>query len=198
MQLFLEGILPRLLPDGVSFQVMDLGSKQAFLKKVAARLCGYRNWLPDNHRVVLVVDSDTDDCEALRSQLLAKIEESDLSVASASVGRDGQVLPRIAVEMLEAWYFGDTAALGSAYGKRFATLSKKQGLRVPDQIRDPARRLEHHLRSVPKHRAGLKKTELSRDVAEHFNIENNSSASFVRFREGVRFIAAQIQECHAS
>ncbi|MDO5065695.1 MAG: DUF4276 family protein [Propionibacteriaceae bacterium] len=200
MQLFLEQVLPRLLPVDTSFEVFDLGSKSEFLKKFPNRLRGYATWLPNHpaHRVVLVVDADTDDCAEFRERLVAAVHESGLSVASHTAKQDGQVLPRIAVEMLEAWYFGDPHALSQAYGSAFKNLSQKRGLREPDTIRDPARQLEKLLSRVHKHKGGLKKTELTNDLAPHFDVEENSSPSFQRFRDGVRFLAAQIQECHAS
>ncbi|MDO5081963.1 MAG: DUF4276 family protein [Arachnia propionica] len=200
MQLFLEQILPRLLPADTSFDVFNLGGKSEFLKKFPKRLRGHANWLPTNptHRVVLVVDSDTDDCAEFRENLVAAVHEAGLSITSRTAKQDGQVLPRIAVEMLEAWYFGDPHALAQAYGSTFKNLSQKRGLREPDAIRDPARRLENLLSSVPKHKGGLKKIELTTDIAPHIDVENNSSPSFQRFRDGVRFLTTQIQECHAS
>lgn len=200
MQLFLEQILPRLLPSDTGFEVFDLGSKNEFLKKLPKRLRGYTNWLPTNpaHRVVLVVDSDTDDCAEFREKLVAAVGRATLDVASHTAKQDGQVLPRIAVEMLEAWYFGDPHALEQAYGSAFKNMSQKRGLREPDEIRDPARRIEKLLSHVPKHKGGLKKIELTTDIAPHFDVEKNTSPSFQRFRDGVRFLAAKIQECHAS
>ena len=194
MQLFLQQVLPRVLPEQVEFEVFDLGSKSEFLKKLPKRLAGYSTWLPSTHRVILVIDCDDDDCSRLREELVDTIRRSTLGVASLSSRTDGQVLPRIVVEMLEAWYFGDPKALEMAYGRPCANLSSKRGLRHCDEIRDPARRLGQLLRCVNKHRAGLKKIELTTDIAPHFDVENNSSPSFQRFRDGVRFLTSQIQE----
>ena len=53
MKIFLETILPEILPDDLVFEVFDLGSKSQFLKKFPKRLAGYSSWMPDEYRVVL-------------------------------------------------------------------------------------------------------------------------------------------------
>lgn len=186
----LQRLLPRLLPDGIAFEVFDLGSKSQFLKNVPARLKGYSYWLPAERRVVLLLDADQDNCVELRRTLDEFASQAGLTAASVSGQRDGQVLARIVVEMLEAWFFGDPAAVAAAYGKEFETMGNRRNLRIPDEIRDPSRRLGDLLRSVPKHRGGLKKAELARDVAEHMNVDVNTSTSFIRFRDGVRFLVS--------
>lgn len=186
----LRRLLPTMLPKSVGFDVIDLGSKSQFLKNVPARLEGYRYWLPADRRVVLLLDADQDDCGMLRRTLDEFASQAELTAASVSGQRDGQVLARIVVEMLEAWFFGDPAAVAAAYGKEFETMGNKRNLRIPDEIRDPSRRLGELLRQVPKHRGGLKKAELARDVAEHMNVDVNTSTSFIRFRDGVRFLVS--------
>lgn len=198
MKVALDLLLPRMMPRHVSAEVHDLGSKSEFLKKVHNRLLGYAAWLPHTHRVVLVVDADQDDCVELRARLLDATKRAGLSVASVSGGVDGQVLPRIAVEMLEAWFYGDPAALTQAYGPGFGTVGSRRGFRNPDQIRDPARRIEMDLKRNPRHSAGLRKLTLAGDVAPHMDVDRNSSTSFCRLRDGVRFLTNSAQEHHAT
>lgn len=76
-------------------------------------------------------------------------------------------------------------------------LRNRRGCRQPDEIRDPARRLESILTNVPKHQAGLKKVDLVLDATPHMDIENNTSNSFRRLRDGVRFLINSFQESHA-
>lgn len=189
-------LLPGILPDDVGFEVFDLGSKSQFLKKWPNRMRGYATWLPHvNRAVVGVIDADQDDCRGLRNELADAAREAGLTVCSPSGNRRGQVLPRIAVEMLEAWYFGDVAALAAAYGPSLARLGIGSGCRRPDEIRDPARRLGGLLKG--KHGAGLNKIQLARDVAGQMDIDRNTSPSFCRLRDGVRFLTTD-QENHAS
>ena len=197
MKIFLETILPKILPDDLVFEVFDLGSKSQFLKKFPKRLAGYSLWMPDDYRVVLVVDADRDDCSELRAMMITEIEKSGLTVTSLGSSCQGQVLLCIAIEMLEAWFFGDARAIGEAYGKKFMNLHNRRGCRQPDRIQDPARRLESILTNVPKHQAGLKKVDLVLDATPHMDIENNTSNSFCRLRDGVRFLINSSQESHA-
>lgn len=46
-----------------------------------------------------------------------------------------QVLNRLAIEELEAWFFGDVAALHSAYPRVPSTLGRRSRYRDPDAIR---------------------------------------------------------------
>jgi len=46
-----------------------------------------------------------------------------------------QVINRIAIEELEAWFFGDWPAMCAAYPKLDASVPKRAGLRDPDAIK---------------------------------------------------------------
>jgi len=45
------------------------------------------------------------------------------------------VVNRIAIEELEAWYFGDVEAICDAYPGVPRTLAQRNGMREPDEIR---------------------------------------------------------------
>jgi hypothetical protein len=197
MKRFLEMILPKILSSDVTCEIFDLGSKSQFIKKFPKRLAGYSSWMQNDRRIVLLVDADQDDCYEFRSRLLAEIRKSGLTVTSLSSSHQGQVLLCIVIEMLEARLFGDTQAIGSVYGKQFMSVGAKKGYRRPDEIRDPALRLQNMLKRVPKHRAGLKKADLVSDVVPHMDVDNNASISFCRFRDGVRFLINSSQESYA-
>ena len=53
---------------------------------------------------------------------------------SRAGGRPWQVVNRVAVEELEAWYFGDWEAVRAAYPRVSANTPQRQGLRDPDGI----------------------------------------------------------------
>ena len=66
MEAFLKAALPRLLQD-CTFQTHAFQGKPDLLRKLPGRLRGYRHWLPDDQRIVVVVDRDNDECRALKT-----------------------------------------------------------------------------------------------------------------------------------
>ena len=54
----------------------------------------------------VVVDRDSDDCHKLKNKLEDIAKEAGLTTRT-SAGSKWQVVNRIVVEELEAWYFGD-------------------------------------------------------------------------------------------
>ena len=69
MEAFLNAYLPRFIPDDCGFDVHSHKGKHDLLRKLSTRLEGYANWLPFNHRVVVIVDLDSCDCRNLKSEL---------------------------------------------------------------------------------------------------------------------------------
>ena len=56
MEAFLRGLLPRLLPEGRTFDVHPFHGKRDLLAKIAVRLRAYGEWLPADWRIAVVVD----------------------------------------------------------------------------------------------------------------------------------------------
>ena len=69
MEAFLRGLLPRLLPEGCTFEIRVFQGKRDLVRRLESRLRGYRNWLPDEYRLVVMVDCDRDDCRTLKARL---------------------------------------------------------------------------------------------------------------------------------
>ncbi|GAB2470553.1 hypothetical protein GCM10027030_01550 [Luteococcus sediminum] len=186
-----EQLMPRISP-GLGFEVFDLGSKSQFMNKLPGRLKGYEYFLASEpgRAVVLLRDVDQEDCRAVLGELHGWVRAANLSLASAATRTRGQVMCRLADEMLESWFFGDGAALHAAFPRISAHWTQERGLRRPDDIRDPARRLEDQLKRRGYYPAGMPKAEVARLVASHMAIDANQSPSFVCFRDGVRFLAA--------
>ena len=69
MEAFLRALLPRVLPDGMTFDIHAFGGKTDLLAKLDQRLRAYRRWLPPDWRLVVVVDRDNDDCHELKARL---------------------------------------------------------------------------------------------------------------------------------
>ena len=108
MEAFLHELLPRLFPeDYPSFRVHAFQSKTDMLGNLQARLKGYSYWPSNYGRIVVMVDCNDDDCHKLKQRLEKAATIAGLSTHSGSGGHLWQVVDRIAIEELEAWYFGD-------------------------------------------------------------------------------------------
>ena len=62
MEVFLETLLPRMLPQGSTFKIHTFRGKPDLLKKLRDRLIAYAKWMPDHFRIMVVVDRDNDNC----------------------------------------------------------------------------------------------------------------------------------------
>jgi Domain of unknown function (DUF4276) len=143
--------------------------------------------------VVVVVDADRDDCRRLKSRL-EEIAASSGLITRSSVGSGGriQVLNRIAIEELEAWFFGDLEALRAAYPRLSASLAQRAGYRNPDAIRGGTwQALERELQRAGYYPGGLPKIEAARAIASRMAPDRNRSHSFQAFRSGLLDLAAR-------
>ncbi len=195
MKTAVESWMPQIAP-GVEFEAFDLGSKSQFMKKVGNRLSGYRYAIQRGDRVAVVLlrDRDEEDCGAVVADLDAAVKRAGLRRASVGRSIDGDVLPRLADEMLEAWFFGDGNALHEAFPKLSPMLTHRAAYRRPDVIRDPARRLASELAKCGYYPQGMPKDEVARLVAPKMAVDANTSPSFAVFRDGVRFLAQTAQK----
>jgi hypothetical protein len=97
------------------------------------------------------------------------------------------VVSRLAIEELEAWFFGDAEAIVGAYPKMPPKLASKRRYRNPDAITGGTwEALERELQKAGYYRGGLPKVEVARMVSQHMDPQRNRSRSFQVFREGVR------------
>jgi hypothetical protein len=184
----LNELLPRLIGENTTFQVHPYQCKKDLLDNLPGRLRGYARWLPADWRVVVLVDLDRDDCRKLKARLERLAQEASLTTSSKAKGHsEFQVLNRIAIEELEAWFFGDVEAMRAAYPRVPKTLSSKGGLTNPDAIRGGTwERLEQVLQKAGYFKAGLAKIAAAREIAKHMEPNRNRSKSFAVFRDGLR------------
>jgi hypothetical protein len=176
-------LLPRITGE-VSFRVYQHQGKQDLLARLADRLRGYRSWLQNNWRIVVIVDRDDDDCHELKSRLEEIATGALLTTRSAAAGTPWVVVNRIAIEELEAWYFGDWTAVRSAYPRLPATIPNREPYRRPDEIRGGTwESLERELQKVGYFSGGLRKIEVARAIATHMDPNRNCSPSFCAFRD---------------
>lgn len=184
---FLRGLLPKLLPPDVTWNPVVFQGKPDLLQKLELRLRGYHAWMPEDWRIVVLVDEDRQDCWKLKSQIEDAAESAGLMTKTAAGGgAPFMVLNRIAVEELEAWFFGDVSALVSAYPGVSPHLGSKASYRNPDAIAGGTwEALERVLKSAGYYSGGMPKIEVARNVARRMEVDRNRSHSFQVFVAGI-------------
>jgi hypothetical protein len=186
MEAFLGALMPRLLPADRTFVVHPFQGKSDLLGKLQDRLRGYASWLPEDWRVVVVVDRDDDDCMTLKAQLEAMAKKAGLRTRSRVRRQAWQLVNRIAIEELEAWYFGDWPAVCAAYPRVSQGVARQAGYRNPDSIAGGT--WEAFERVLQRHgyfRGGLGKIEAARALGAAIDPLRNRSASFACFCDAV-------------
>ena len=184
MEAFLQALLPRLLPGACSHQIHVFRGKSDLRRKLADRLRAYARWLPDDWRIVVLVDRDRDDCRVLKDEL----EETARRAGLRTISRTArwQVANRIVIEELEAWYFGNWEAVRRAYPKVSPTVPHRARYRDPDGVRDTWEAFERILKRHGYFSTGLRKIEAARAIAEHVDPAGNRSGSFSVFHRTLR------------
>jgi hypothetical protein len=185
MEAFLRGLLPRLLPPDRTFEIYPFQGKQDLFDKLECRLRGYAAWLPTDWRIVVVVDRDDDDCRKLKQ----KMEDIAAQVKLRTRGgfsSGWQLVNRIAIEELEAWYFGDWEAVRAAYPKVSATVPRQQRYRNPDAIAGGTwQAFERILQRYGYFKGGLPKIEVARTLGAILDRSRCRSQSFTCFCDAV-------------
>jgi len=185
---FLRAMLPRRFPAGRSFKVLPHQGKDDLLAKLESRLTVYAGGGLQDRRVVVLVDRDADDCHALKRRLESIVAKTRLATRTQNNTR-WRVATRIAIEELEAWYFGEWSAVQKVY--RGAKLSKAESARNPDFVAGGTwEQLERVLQRAGYFKGGLRKIELARNIGAHFDPDRCTSRSFRRFYEAVMEAAA--------
>lgn len=186
----LRVLLPRILGD-VTFEIYRHACKDELLKRLPERLRGYAAWLPLDWRIVVVVDRDDDDCTALKKRLEAAAREAGLATRASPDSARFSVVTRLAIEELEAWYFGDWEAVRRAYPRVNANVPSQAKYRRPDEIAGGTwEAFERILQRAGYFRTGLRKIEAARSVAEHMDPVRNVSPSFGALREALAEMAS--------
>lgn len=183
MEAFLRGLLPRLLPGEWTFEIHPFQGKKDLFTKLEERLRGYAAWLPRDWRIVVVVDRDDDDCRKLKQQM----EDIAATVGLRSRTRSPscwQLVNRIVIEELEAWYFGAWDAVVAAYPKLPATLPPRY--RNSDAIAGGTwEAFERLLQRKGYFKGGLAKIEVARTLGQHLDPFRCQSPSFQCFRDAL-------------
>ena len=181
----LKAILPNILSDDVSFTFHVFEGKHDLLKKLPERLNGYKKWLPDYYRIMVLIDEDREDCMELKAELeKAAYDAGFVTKSSAPPEGNFQVVNQLVIEELEAWFFGDIEALRTAYPKISKTFQSRPKYRDPDAI--PGGTSEALGRLLKKYYPKwLPKTVVAQNIARHMEPNQNRSKSFQVFVEGL-------------
>lgn len=182
----LTAILPKILVDDVTFDFHVFEGKRDLLKQLPLRLKGYRRWLPPDWRVFVLIDEDRQDCLKLKGQLENAAREAGFSTKShPNSDGDFQIVNRLVVEELEAWFFGDVEALREAYPNVSNTFQNRAKYREPDAITGGTwETLERLLRGYYPN--FLPKRVVAQNVAPHMEPSRNRARSFQVFVEGLK------------
>lgn len=186
MEVALRAILPKLLGQ-ITFDVYRHQCKEELLERLPERMRGYKGWLPPTFRVVVLVDRDDDDCKELKAKLEQGARGAGLVTRStAKRGARPQVVNRIVVEELEAWFFGDWDAVRSVYPRVSPTIPTQAKYREPDAVRGgTGEAFERVLQEAGYFKGGLRKMEAARAIAPHMIPDRNTSKSFRVFLQAL-------------
>lgn len=187
MEAALECLLPKMIED-VNFQIIRFQCKTDLLKQLPCRLKGYKKWIPSNWVIVVLVDRDDADCHELKQQLENIAAQGGFTTKThAGAGKPFQVVNRIVIEELEAWFFGDWVAVKTAYPKVPENIHKKAKYRNPDGILggtwEAFERILKKSNYIDK--AGLRKIENAREIAQYMEPSRNQSGSFKAFQAAI-------------
>lgn len=188
MEASLREVLPNLVPAQIPFRIVTFQGKTDLLNKLEARMRGYARWSRITGLMVdVLVDQDQQSCEDLKARMEQAASSAGL-FTKTSPAADGtfQVLNRVVVEELEAWFFGDVAAVCRAFPGVSPHLASRASYRHPDAIRGgTAGAFARVLQRAGHHRGGLRKVEAAGAVSRYLDVSANRSPSFQTFRAGL-------------
>lgn len=185
MEAFLRAVLPKLLPGRVFWDIHAFQGKQDLLRKLPNRLRGLAGVLAPTSKIVVLVDRDDDDCRRLKKELESIADQAGLRAGSAQLS-DREVINRIVVEELEAWYFGDWEAVREIFPKVSSNVPSKKQFRDPDAIAGGTwETLERILQRAGYYKTGIAKITLAQSVGSRFDPNRCTSRSFRCFRDAL-------------
>ena len=147
---------------------------RTLLHQLPKKLRGYEDEKKNNLAIVVLVDGDKKDCTEFKSDLLKISKHCCPST---------KIIFRIAIEELEAWFFGDQEALKKAYPK---ANQKQLNSYVQDtqDMKDGTWEFLAGVIGIKRRR--ISKTEWAENICPYMDVENNKSPSFRVFRDGIR------------
>lgn len=188
MEETLKILVPRMLPAETTYRILNFQGKHNLLRQLSARMKGYASWLPAEYRILVLVDEDRQNCLELKRQMEDAARQAGLSTKTSTGNTRFQVLNRVVVEELEAWFLGDIEALCQAYPRLPQSLSAR--FRDPDAVGGGTwEALEKILQRHGYFKGGYLKVEAARTITPHMDPARNRSRSFQVFRDGLQAMA---------
>jgi len=188
----LTNLLPKILTPDVTWRIHAFQGKQDLKKRLPERLRGYKKWIPDDYRIVVLIDKDRDDCYQLKRELEEIASRAQFITKTSAGGAPGfQVMNHIVIEELESWFFGDLAAIRNAYPKVSRTIVRDPRYAHPDTLSDTWETRESVLQHYTYYPGGLPKIEVAQKISRFMAPERNRSQSFQVFCEGIRLCTGQ-------
>jgi hypothetical protein len=183
----LQIIVPRIVP-GTSLSFHAYQGKYDLFKKIPIQLKGYAANPHKNWRYIVLTDRDQEDCEMIKNRIDSIASDCKLIPSTETTSLHYNFLGRIAIEELEAWFFGDLEAIHKAYPKvDYNHLSRCSDYADPDNIQGGTwEALFQELKQAKYVRRGLPKIRTAKAIAKYMNPDINRSASFRAFRDGLR------------
>jgi len=176
-------LLPKMLGEK-SFEIYPHQGKTDLLAKLPTKLRAYSRWIPDTVRILVVVDRDDDECDALKTRLERIAKEAGLVTRTVGRRKPWVVVNRLAIEELEAWYFGDWLAVRAAYPRAPASIPRNARFRHSDRIAGGTwEAFERVMQRAGYFSGGLPKVEAARTIAPHMDPTRNVSPSFCALRD---------------
>jgi hypothetical protein len=170
MRSFLNELLPRVLPDKLSYDILAHEGKTDLEGSIPRKIRGYN--IPGYEiQFVILRDQHGGDCIAMKRRLQQICEQA---------GRN-DVLIRIVCSELESWYLGDLVAIETAFQiSNLSSLQNKRSYRNPDQLTNAADLIYQLVPGFVKSNGGK--------IARHINLTVNCSRSFQVFLSGLQRI----------
>ncbi len=173
MQVFLNGLLPRVLPNGYTLGgncfVYAHEGKSDLQKRLPNRIKAYLNY-PEQVHLIIIHDQDSSDCVELKRRIERLIQQEDSSI---------RYLVRIACRELENWYLGDLGSVERLYpSSRASRLNpKSRKYRDVDKLTG-----SQEMKLLSRE---FSKTACATAMGEIIDIENNQSNSFRQLISGL-------------
>jgi hypothetical protein len=183
-------LLPKLV-GSATWEIYPHRGRDDLLRKLPERLRTYRRTLQPDWLILILIDRDQHDCASVKAQLEQAAAVAGLTTHSSALVRAIEVVNRIAIEELEAWYFGDWAAVRRAYPRVPASVGTRARFRDPDGIAGGTwEAFEQIMQSAGYFPGGLAKVEAANQIAPHMDPARNTSRSFQVFRDALQAAAA--------
>jgi hypothetical protein len=136
-------------------------------------------------RIIVLVDRDDDDCIALKKQMEQAAKAAGL-LTRATCRAQWRVVNRLAIEELEAWFFGEWTGVRRGYPKASKAIPGKAAYRQSDAIAGGKwEALERILKSAGYFSGGLRKTEAAGAIGRQFDPALARSPSFLAFQNAL-------------